>query len=76
MICDPHLLNPEPLSMWQATADPCLAGDTQTLKGRSDSVSVWTLGPCVNKVLFEPSKSLWQVWALILKAILPLLLSC
>ena len=75
MLCDPRLLNPEPLSVRQATADLCLTGDTQTLKGRSGSVSVWSLAPCVNKVLFEPSKSLWQVWGLILQAILPLLLS-
>ena len=34
-------------------------GDTQTLKGRSGSVSVGT--PGVLKVLFEPSKYLWWV---------------
>ena len=44
------------------------AGDSQTLKGRSGSVSVGS--PGVHKVLFEPSKHLWQVWGLILKAIL------
>ena len=38
------------------------AGDTQTLKGRSGSVSVGSLGPGVHKVLFEPSEHLWQVW--------------
>ena len=46
-------------------------GDTQTLKGRFGSVSVGP--PGVHKVLFEPSKCLWQVWGLILNAILPLL---
>ena len=39
-------------------------GDTQTLKGRFGSVSVGP--PGVHKVLFEPSKCLWQVWGLIL----------
>ena len=42
------------------------AGDTQTLKGRSGSVSVGSLGTDVQKILFEPSKCLWQVWGLIL----------
>ena len=42
----------------------------------SDSVSVGSLGPDVDKVLFEPSKHLWQVWGLILNAIFPLLPSC
>ena len=46
----------------------------ETLKGRSDSVSVES--PGVNRVLFEPSERLWWVWGLILKAILPLLPSC
>ena len=50
------------------------AGDTQTLKGRSGSVSVGFLG--VHKVLFEPSECLWWVWVLILNEILPLLPSC
>ena len=48
-------------------------GDTQTLKDRSGSVSVESP---VHKVLFEPSEHLWQVWGLILNAILPLLLFC
>ena len=34
-------------------------GDTQTLKGRSGSVSVGS--PGAHKVLFEPSKHLWRV---------------
>ena len=50
------------------------AGDTETLKGRSGSVSVASYG--VHKVLFEPSERLWQVCVLILNATLPLLLSC
>ena len=55
---------------------PASAGDTQTLKGRSGSVSVGSLGTDVQKILFEPSKCLWQVWGLILNAISPLLPSC
>ena len=48
-------------------------GDTQT--------QFWLnlcgfLGPGAHKVLFEPSKCLWQVWGLILNVILPLLPSC
>ena len=51
-------------------------GDTQTLKGRSGSVSVGSMGPGVHKVLFQPSEHLWQVWGLILNAISPFLPSC
>ena len=50
------------------------AGATQTLKGRSGSVSVASSG--AHKVLFEPSERLWQVWVLILNAISPILPSC
>ena len=52
------------------------AEDTQTFKGRSDSVSVGSLGPGLDKVLFESCKSLWWAWSLILNVILSLLLSC
>ena len=48
-------------------------GDSQTLKGRSGSVSVGSLHPGAHKVLFEPSDHLWQVWDLIINVILPLL---
>ena len=51
------------------------AGDTQTFKSRSGSVSVGSLGTGVHKVLFEPSKHLWKVWSLILNTISRLLLS-
>ena len=63
----PHscLLYPEPLPLLTHTS----AGDTQTLKGRSGSVSVGS--PVVYKVLFEPSEHLWRVWGLILNTILP-----
>ena len=49
-------------------------GDTQTLKGRSGSVSVGYPGE--HKVLFESSECLWWVWGLILNMISPLLPSC
>ena len=62
----------EPLPLQQATVDSDL--HTQTLKGRSGSVSVGS--PGVHKVLFEPSECLWQVWGLILNVISPLLPSC
>ena len=45
------------------------SADSQTLKGRSGSVSVGS--PGIHKILFEPSKHLWQVWGLILNVILP-----
>ena len=38
------------------------AGDTQTLKGGSGSVSVGSLDPGAHKVLCEPSERLWRVW--------------
>ena len=50
------------------------SGDTQTHKGRSDSVSVGS--PGAHKVLFEPSEHLWQVCGLFLNVISPLLPSC
>ena len=37
---------------------------------------VWSLGPGVHSVLFEPSKHLWLVWGLILNVISPLQVSC
>ena len=51
-------------------------GDTQTLKGRSGSVSVVSLGPGVHKVLFESSNHLWWVWGMIINASFLLLPSC
>ena len=48
--------------------------DTQTLKGRSGSVSVRS--PGVHKALFEPSQHLWWVSGWIPNVILPLLPSC
>ena len=76
MLRDPGLLQPEPLSSWQATAHPCLHR-----KYSNTQRQVWfslcgPLGPGARKVFFEPSECLWQVWSLILNMILPLLLSC
>ena len=51
-------------------------GDTQTLKGRSDSFSVEPLCPGAHKVLLEPSKNHWQIWGLILNDISSFLSSC
>ena len=50
--------------------------DTQTLKGRSGSVSVEPLDSGAHKVLLEPSKHHWQIWGLILNAISSLFSSC
>ena len=50
-------------------------GDTWTLKGRSGSVSVESLGPGAHKVLFEPSIS-DGCGVLIINVISPLILSC
>ena len=58
------------------TADLCLLRRHSTLKDRSGSVPVGSLGPGAHKVLFKPSEHLWQVWGLILNVILPLLPSC
>ena len=71
-LCGRGLLHPEPLR--QPLLTRASTGDTQTCKGRSGSVSVGSLGPGAH-VLFEPSKSLWWVWSLILNVILPLLSS-
>ena len=68
----PGLLYLEPLPLPQATARPYLC--RRPSKDKSVSVSLGP--PGAHKVLFEPSKHLWQVWGLILNAILPLLPSC
>ena len=84
-LCDmprlPGLLQSEPLSPWQATADPCLHrrhSNTQRLVWLS---LLWgslllSLGSGVHEVSFVPSEHLWRVWDLILNMIVPLLLSC
>ena len=71
MLCLPGLLLPVPQSPWQATADLHLhrrSSDTHRqvwLSLLCGSVLL-SLGPGVHKVLFVPSKSLWQVWGLII----------
>ena len=55
----PGLVHPEPLSLKQATVNPYPHRDTQTLKDRS-VLSLCGVSWCA-KVLFEPSKCLWQV---------------
>ena len=72
-LCLPGLLQPEPLSPRQATADPCLCR-RQTLKGRSGSVS------CVFPGSWCAEGFIWALQAslagLTLNMILPLLPSC
>ena len=65
MVCLPGLLKPEPPPS-QATAR-----DIQTLKDRSGSVSVESLGPGVHKVLFEYSELSGWYGVLILNMIRP-----
>ena len=73
MLYVPNLLQPEPLSLWQATADPLLCRRHSTLKGRL-AQSLWGLWILMcTRISFEPSECLWWVWGLILNVILPLL---
>ena len=74
MLRDACLLQSVPLPPCQATQ--ASTGDTQTLKSRSDSVSMASLLPGAHRVLFEQSEYLWWVWVLILNVILPLPPSC
>ena len=80
MSCDPGLLHSKLLPLQQVCNRPLLTHtytrDTQTLKDRSDSVSVGSLDPGAHKILFEPSECLWWEWGLILNAVFSLLLSC
>ena len=76
MLCDLDLLHPEPRPCGRPLLTHTSARDTQTLKGRSGSVSVGSLGPGLHNVLFEPSKNLWWKWDLTLNLIFPLLPSC
>ena len=69
---DPGLLHPEPLPLWQVTADPYLCR-----KHSNTQRQVWLSlsgSPSVQKVLFAPSEHLWWVWVLIVNSILPLLI--
>ena len=75
----PGLLQPEPLSPWQATADPCLKHPKAGLASLLWVSLLISLGPGVHKGFVCAhilSECLWQVWGLIRNTILPLLLSC
>ena len=76
MLHDPGLLQPEPLSVWEATADLCPHRRHSNTQRQVWSVSVGPLGPGAHKVLFKPSECLWRAWGLILNVIFPLLPSC
>ena len=65
----PCLLHPEPLPLWQATADLYLISrHSNTIL----SQSLWGLWSWCAQGLFEPSEHLWRVKGLILNVILPL----
>ena len=63
----PGLLHPEPLFLWQSTAEPYLL---RRYPNTVLSQALWGLWVLVH------TKFLWWVWGLILNAILPLLPSC
>ena len=69
----PGLLHPEPLPLWQATANPYLCSRHSNTQRQAQSL--WGLLVCT-EVLFEPSEHIWCVWGLILNVISPLLPSC
>ena len=90
MPCLPDLPQPEPLSLWQVTSDPCLhrrlkhakAGLAQFPVGESLLLS-GSLGHCNRTHLVLVCArfclrllSVWQVCDFILNQIAPLLLSC
>ena len=56
----PGLLHQSPCPCGRPLLTCTSTGNTQTLKGRSGSVSVES--PGAHKVLFEPSEYLWCVW--------------
>ena len=69
----PSLLHPEPLSLWQSTADVYLhrrCSNTVCLSLCEVPGSWFTQG------LFEPSEHLWGKWGLIINVNPPLLPSC
>ena len=67
------LLHPEPPPCGSPLLTPTSTGDAQT----QFCLSLCVVSGCwCAQGLFETSECLWQVWGLILKTILPLLLSC
>ena len=76
--CLPGLLQPEPLSPWQATDDLCLSRRHSNTQSQVWLSLLWgslhlSLSLGAYKVLFAPSEHLWWVWSLILNMISPLL---
>ena len=69
----PGLLQAEPLSPGQATANPCFCRRQSNTQMQGPQSLMGSLDPGAQKVLFEPSRHLWQLWGLILNVILPLL---
>ena len=60
MLCDPGLLQPEPLSMWQPTADTCLCRRHSNTQRQVWLSLLWCPWFLVHTgFLFEPSKSLF-----------------
>ena len=65
----PGLLHPEPLFLWQSTAEPHLLNTV-------DIQTQFCLRLCGGLWVLVHTKFLWWVWGLILNEILPLLPSC
>ena len=68
----PGLLHPEPLPLWQATADPHLCRRHSDTDLAQSLLGLWVLV----HTKFEPSKCLWGIWGLIPNVTSPLLPSC
>ena len=64
-----------PCSRGRPLLSRAFAGDAQTLKGTSGSVSCGFPRSWCAQGLFEPSEHFWTVWSLILNVILSFLLS-
>ena len=74
MPCLPNLLQPEPPSLRQVTADPCLCRKHSNTQRQVWFSLLWesvilSFGPHAHKVLFVPFEYLWRVWDLIVNAI-------
>ena len=75
----PGLLQPEPLSVRQVTADPCLHRRHSNPQRQVWLSLLWgslllSFHPGMHKVLFVLSDFLWWIWDFILNMIAPLLL--
>ena len=69
----PSLLHPEPLPLWQYTADPYLHRRHSNPQRQVFLSLCGVPGSWCAQGIFEPSEHVWRVWCLILNAILPLL---